>query len=140
VGYGPDPNAVVARTRRLTDAIIRGNHDKACAGLSDAEDFNVSARLTTFWTRQALTPENFRAFCATFRRPPADGRLELVHGSQTDEDEYIIGPTEALPALKNAYRPACVLWPHSPTRRIFLRPLGPASRVWIVFRSQTAKA
>ena len=59
VGYGPDPNAVVARMRQLTDAIIRGNHDKACAGLSDAEDFNVLAKLTAFWTRQALTPETY---------------------------------------------------------------------------------
>jgi predicted phosphodiesterase len=100
VGYGPDPNAVVARMRRLTDAIIRGNHDKACAGLSDAEDFNVLARLTTFWTRQALTPENFGFLRDLPAGPLLMEGFELVHGSQTDEDEYIIGPTEALPALK----------------------------------------
>jgi len=100
VGYGPDPNAVVSRMRQLTDAIIGGNHDKACAGLSDAEDFNVLAKLTAFWTRQALTPENFDFL----RKLPAGPLLmegfELVHGSQTDEDEYIIGPTQALAALK----------------------------------------
>ena len=38
--------------------IVRGNHDKACCGITDAEDFNIWARLATVWTRNELTPEH----------------------------------------------------------------------------------
>ena len=100
VGYGPDPNAVISCARRLTDVIIRGNHDKACAGLSDAEDFNALAKFATLWTRQELTPDNLDFL----RKLPSGPRLmegfELVHGSETDEDEYIVSATQALPALR----------------------------------------
>ncbi|HKS96829.1 MAG TPA: metallophosphoesterase family protein, partial [Terriglobia bacterium] len=99
VGYGPDPNAVTGRTRELAEAVIRGNHDKACAGITDAEDFNSLARVSTFWTRDELRPEHL-AFLRNLPQGPLvlDG-FELVHGSPLDEDEYIVGPLQALPAL-----------------------------------------
>jgi len=99
VGYGPDPNAVTGRTRELAEAVIRGNHDKACAGITDAEDFNSLARVSTFWTRDELHPEHL-AFLRNLPQGPLvlDG-FELVHGSPLDEDEYIVGPLQALPAL-----------------------------------------
>jgi predicted phosphodiesterase len=100
VGYGPDPNAVVDRTRGLTDAIIRGNHDKACSGISDAEDFNTLAKVATLWTRQELTPENFEFLRNLPAGPLLMEGFELVHGSQMDEDEYIVSVTQALPALR----------------------------------------
>jgi predicted phosphodiesterase len=101
VGYGPDPNAVVEAIRELTPSIIRGNHDKACSGLTDAEDFNPLARTATAWTREQLTAENL----ALLRNLPAgpvdlDG-FQFVHGSPRDEDEYIIGPDQALPILRD---------------------------------------
>src|SRR5215510_5240837 len=41
VGYGADPNAVIDRVRELPNAtIIRGNHDKAGAGIENVEAFN----------------------------------------------------------------------------------------------------
>ena len=40
VGYGPDPNEVIDRVRGLPAVTIRGNHDKAIAGLEDADEFN----------------------------------------------------------------------------------------------------
>src|SRR5258707_6336471 len=39
VDYGPDPNEVTERVKALDPIIIRGNHDKAVAGLSDLDDF-----------------------------------------------------------------------------------------------------
>ncbi|HZP00275.1 MAG TPA: metallophosphoesterase family protein [Terriglobia bacterium] len=100
VGYGPDPNSVIERVRRLARIIIRGNHDKACAGISDAKDFNVWARLATAWTRHELTAEHF-AYLRDL--PPGPVLLEtfgIVHGAPLDEDEYLLAPTDALPALK----------------------------------------
>ena len=100
VGYGPDPNAAMERTRELANTVIRGNHDKACAGITDAEDFNALARASTFWTRNEITPNN-SAFLRSLRAGPVllDG-FEIVHGSPADEDEYIVGADQALPALQ----------------------------------------
>ena len=45
VGYGASPNEVVAKSIALGGLLVRGNHDKACAGLSDLDDFNhIAAR------------------------------------------------------------------------------------------------
>ncbi len=100
VGYGPDPNAAMERTRELANTVIRGNHDKACAGITDAEDFNALARASTFWTRNAITLNN-SAFLRSLPAGPVllDG-FEIVHGSPADEDEYIVGADQALPALQ----------------------------------------
>ena len=43
VGYGPDPNEVTARLRKLGTQTIRGNHDKAVAGVMPTDDFNPVA-------------------------------------------------------------------------------------------------
>ncbi len=101
VGYGPDPNAVIERVRKLAKIIIRGNHDKACAGVTDAAEFNPLARLATEWTRQQLTPEHI-GFLRDLPQGPLnfDG-FEMVHGAPIDEDEYVLGPGQALPALRN---------------------------------------
>ena len=100
VGYGPDPNAAVALAREAARIIIRGNHDQACSGLTDASDFNPLARASVDWTRQELSVEHL-----TFlRQLPAGPRMmpgfEMVHGSAEDEDEYITGAAEAIPALR----------------------------------------
>jgi predicted phosphodiesterase len=101
VGYGPDPNAAVERMRGLARIIIRGNHDKACSGLTDAAEFNPLARLGTDWTRNQLTPENIEFLRALPAGPVQIEWFEAVHGAPIDEDEYILGPGQALPALRN---------------------------------------
>src|SRR5579863_1009483 len=52
VGYGPDPNAIVDALKELASVTIRGNHDKACCGITDASDFNPLARASAVWTRE----------------------------------------------------------------------------------------
>jgi len=100
VGYGPNPNEVIAKVRELARVIIRGNHDRACCGLDDAAEFNPYARLATEWTRQALTLEHFTFLRSLPAGPiPMEGFL-IVHGSPLDEDEYILGPGQALPLLR----------------------------------------
>ena len=101
VGYGPDPNAAVERVRGLARIIIRGNHDKACSGLTDAAEFNPLARLATDWTRSQLTPENVEFLRSLPAGPAQFEWFEAVHGAPTDEDDYILGPGQALPALRN---------------------------------------
>lgn len=100
VGYGPDPNAVITRVRAIARTIIRGNHDKACCGLSDAAEFNPLAKIGTEWTRAQLTPEHNEFLCALPVGPKSIDWFDIVHGSPGDEDEYILGPGQALPALR----------------------------------------
>jgi len=100
VGYGPNPNEVIEKVRGLTQVIIRGNHDKACCGLDDAAEFNPFARLATEWTRQALTPEHIEYLRSLPTGPKTMEGFVLVHGSPVDEDEYILGPGQALPLLR----------------------------------------
>ncbi len=112
VGYGPDPNAVIDPLRKLARIIIRGNHDKACSGITDAGDFNPLARLATFWTRAQLTPEHLTFLRALPSGPVAMDGFQIVHGSPADEDEYIVGAAQAFPALRTLTTQA-VLFGHT---------------------------
>ena len=99
VGYGPDPNEVTDRIRQLSIATIRGNHDKACAGIGDAEDFNPVARTAADWTREQLSPENLTFLQQLPQGPLQYDGLALVHGALHDEDEYVFAPAQALDGL-----------------------------------------
>jgi diadenosine tetraphosphatase ApaH/serine/threonine PP2A family protein phosphatase len=80
--------------REEAAAVVRGNHDRACAGTESLENFNPHARASAIWTRRALTPEN-RQYLAQLPRGPLRieeplGQFLLVHGSPVDEDQYLI--------------------------------------------------
>jgi predicted phosphodiesterase len=101
VGYGPNPNEIIDKIRNLCKVVIRGNHDKACCGIDDAAEFNIYARMATGWTRQALTPQNIEYLRALPMGPALMEGFIFVHGSPQDEDEYILGPGQALPMLRS---------------------------------------
>jgi diadenosine tetraphosphatase ApaH/serine/threonine PP2A family protein phosphatase len=110
VGYGADPNAVIARVRaQRPAAIVRGNHDKVACGIEQAEGFNVVAKSAAVWTLDALTPEN-RAWLADLPEGPqvVDDLIEICHGSPFDEDAYIFDELDALRALRASTRPLCL--------------------------------
>jgi diadenosine tetraphosphatase ApaH/serine/threonine PP2A family protein phosphatase len=94
-GYGPDPNGVLDWARGNLDAVVRGNHDRACCGLENLEWFNPVARAATMWTMARLTEANFEYL----RQLPAGPRkvdgFQLIHGSPLDEDEYLISAADA---------------------------------------------
>ena len=93
-GYGPDPNPVIDWARTHLNAVIRGNHDRACAGLEDLEWFNPVAKAASIWTMARLTPENL----AYLRQLPAGplqvNGFQLIHGSPLDEDEYLMSAAD----------------------------------------------
>ena len=99
VGYGPDPNAVVEWVRANVAAVIRGNHDKACCGVTEAEDFNQVARTAALWTRQRLTAENLAYLRALPVGPLEVDGFQIVHGSVRDEDEYLFDVADAQPGF-----------------------------------------
>jgi predicted phosphodiesterase len=112
VGYGGSPNDVTDASRKLGGQFVRGNHDKACTGITGIETFNPIAGLAALWTKQTLTPENL-----TFLKDMPQGPIsmnglakastasqglrgvQIVHGSPRDEDEYIIVMRDAVEPL-----------------------------------------
>lgn len=102
VGYGPDPNEVTDLVREISAVTIRGNHDKAVAGLTDFEDFNPVARFAVLWTRDKLRPENLSYLKDLPRGPVQSENFTMIHGSLHDEDEYVFAPELALPGLQDA--------------------------------------
>ncbi|MGB2592020.1 MAG: metallophosphoesterase family protein [Candidatus Acidiferrum sp.] len=99
VGYGPDPQEVVARLRELGTQTIRGNHDKAVSGLMDTTDFNPVAKAAVDWTRSQLNAEDLAWLSALPQGPVATDGIVLVHGAFQDEDEYVFTPAQALDGL-----------------------------------------
>jgi len=105
VGYGPDPNEVIDRVRALPAVTIRGNHDKAIAGIADPDDFNPVARNAVLWTRAQLRPENREYLENLPKGPLTVDSFSIVHGAVHDEDEYVLSPNLALDGLQNAPSP-----------------------------------
>jgi predicted phosphodiesterase len=102
VGYGASPNQVIERSRELGQIFVRGNHDRAVAGLTDLKDFNPIAGLAALWTREQLTPENMEWLHALPHGPLEIDELpdaQLVHGSPLDEDEYVVTLQDAVEPL-----------------------------------------
>jgi len=95
VGYGADPNVCTEWARAKVHTIVRGNHDKACAGLDDLEWFNPVARTSALWTQQEVSAENIEYLRSLPKGPIEAGSFQLVHGSPLDEDDYLVNAREA---------------------------------------------
>jgi diadenosine tetraphosphatase ApaH/serine/threonine PP2A family protein phosphatase len=88
--------------------VIRGNHDKVCAGVEDGEMFNRVALQAAMWTRQKLTRSNLQWLKALPKGPAVvDGAFAISHGTPVDEDAYIFGELEALNVFRHTDFPIC---------------------------------
>jgi predicted phosphodiesterase len=103
VGYGANPNEVTERARALGNVFVRGNHDKACTGLTNLDGFNPIAGLAALWTQERLTPANMEFLRDLSCGPisPLED-LQCVHGSPRDEDEYVLTARDAYSILAHA--------------------------------------
>lgn len=95
VGYGADPDVVTEWVRQNVELVIRGNHDKACAGLEDLEWFNPLARISAVWTQETTDPRNIAYLRELAPGPLAVDGFQIVHGSPLDEDGYLISEFDA---------------------------------------------
>ena len=80
VGYGPDPNGVVARLAEAGAVSVLGNHDAAATGAIGTEWFNSLAAEAAEWTRAHLEPET-AATLAELGEVVRDGEWSLAHGT-----------------------------------------------------------
>jgi predicted phosphodiesterase len=83
VGYGPQPNEVIAILQELGARSVLGNHDGAAIGIVDKAYFNPDARAAIEWTAGVID-ENSRSYLATLPEVRRDGELTAVHGSPRD--------------------------------------------------------
>jgi len=89
VGYGPQPDEVVARLAAENAVGVRGNHDSAAIGQLDTDSFNDDARAAVEWTAQRIKPET-RRWLAALPLRTIDQPFTLVHGSPRDPTwEYV---------------------------------------------------
>jgi predicted phosphodiesterase len=105
VGYGANPNEVIDRVRDLGTVFVRGNHDRACCGLTGIEDFNPVASRAARWTQCVLSADHM-AWLRTMQsgplQPPGTEGISCTHGSLLDEDEYVLSAREAWGSLTDA--------------------------------------
>jgi diadenosine tetraphosphatase ApaH/serine/threonine PP2A family protein phosphatase len=129
VGYGADPVGVMERTFALNPAaVIRGNHDKVCAGLEPPILFNEMARQSVTWTQATLSPQN----TLDLKALPAGPRtvapgVEICHGAPFDEDHYVFDQEDAERAIRAMSVPLC-LFGHTHLPAIFTSADDPVRR------------
>jgi predicted phosphodiesterase len=128
VGYGGDPGGVIARIRDLAPAgLIRGNHDKVCAGLEPATLFNDAARKAAEWTLQMLPAPDLAMLTALPKGPlRLAPDLELCHGAPFDEDHYVFELADAARAMGATSARVC-LFGHTHLPAVFSTPLDPVT-------------
>lgn len=126
VGYGADPGAVLDRSFALAPAgLIRGNHDKVCAGLESALFFNDAARASAEWTEATLTADQLARLAALPRGPQRiTEAIEICHGAPFDEDYYIFDSDDAGQALDAASGRIC-LFGHTHVPALFTTNADP---------------
>lgn len=98
VGYGASPNRVVDWLRGCGPSmvVVRGNHDRVCAGFEGGEYFNRYALEAATWTHDRLSHRNLE-----YVRELPEGPVEVTpslavcHGSTVDEDAYIFSGYDA---------------------------------------------
>lgn len=114
VGYGASPNQVVDCMRSTATHGVRGNHDKVCAGLASAAQFNPTARAAAMWTQGQLTPQSVE----WLQKQPGGPLLcehdtvALSHGSPLHEDIYILNIRDAWAPLQQM-QARCTFFGHT---------------------------
>ena len=98
VGYNASPNEVCERALALGGLVVRGNHDRACSGLTDLSDFNPVAAISARWTQTNLKADYLHWLRNLPQGPIRQEELpgvEFVHGAPEDEDEYLLNVISA---------------------------------------------
>jgi predicted phosphodiesterase len=109
VGYGPQPDEVVARLASENALGVRGNHDAAALGDLDTDSFNDDARAAVEWTADRIEPET-RRWLAALPQRLVDAPYTLVHGSPRDPTwEYVFTAGVARGNLSSFETPHCLV-------------------------------
>lgn len=120
VGYGPQPNEVVALLAAEGAVGVRGNHDSAAVGELPTDAFNDDARTAVEWTAEQLDAASLAWLRDQPKRREQDD-FTLVHGSPRDPDwEYVFSGVTAR-ANMDAFATRHCLVGHTHVPLAFLR-------------------
>ena len=109
VGYGPQPNEVVARLADAGAVGVRGNHDAAAVGELSTDAFNDDARSAVDWTAERLEASSREWLAAQPERLEIGG-FTLAHGSPRDPTwEYVFSAGVARGNLDAFTTPHCLV-------------------------------
>jgi predicted phosphodiesterase len=109
VGYGPQPDEVVARLAAEHALGVRGNHDSAAIGQLDTDSFNDDARAAVEWTAERIAPHT-RDWLSALPLSSVDEPFTLVHGSPRDPTwEYVYSASIARANLSAFTTPHCLV-------------------------------
>ena len=102
VGYGPDPEWCVQRCCDLAAQgalVLRGNHDNAAAGATEA--MSTLAQRALDWTIPRLSAEA-KGFLAALPLTAREGDMLFVHASANGPGEwnYVTSDTKATPSFR----------------------------------------
>jgi predicted phosphodiesterase len=99
VGYNPNPERVTEWAEANSGLIIRGNHDKAVAGIETLEWFSEVAQIAARWTMRHMDVPHLAYLRRLPTGPVNNEYFHIWHGSLGDEDEYITQARDAAPAF-----------------------------------------
>ena len=129
VGYGGEPAAVMDLALAISPlTVIRGNHDKVCAGLEPAAMFNDVARTAAEWTTGILDAVHLQTLVDLPRGPATITEdLEIAHGAPFDEDYYVFDEHDASMAIRASKGRICLVG-HTHVPTLFATPEDPFSQ------------
>ena len=109
VGYGPDPNEVIARLREIPNfTCILGNHDVATLGQMDSSVFNTDARRSLTWQKNNINESNLKYLEGLGKDCLIRGNVTMAHGSPRDPIwEYILNTLSARLNFGSFQTPFC---------------------------------
>ena len=109
VGYGPQPDEVVARLAAEAARGVRGNHDSAAIGELETSSFNEDARAAVEWTAERIQPQT-RQWLAALPLVSVEAQFTLVHGSPRDPTwEYVYSAGIARANMKEFETTHCLV-------------------------------
>jgi diadenosine tetraphosphatase ApaH/serine/threonine PP2A family protein phosphatase len=112
VGYGPQPNEVIARLRERNARAVMGNHDGAAVGMVEVAWFNDAAAIAIQWTAEVLTAES-REYLAALPQRRVEGSLTAVHGSPRDPIWEYVSSAAVAAASMGAFETRICLFGHT---------------------------
>ncbi len=118
VGYGPQPNEVIATLQAMGARSVLGNHDGAAIGTVDANYFNPDARAAIEWTATVID-DNARAYIASLPEVRRDGEVTAVHGSPRDPIWEYITSTSIAAANLDSFDTRLCLFGHTHLPMVF---------------------
>jgi predicted phosphodiesterase len=136
VGYGPQPNEVLARLVERGARAVLGNHDGAAVGRVDIGWFNDAAAAAIRWTAEVLNDVS-KDYLDGLAEREQDGELTVVHGSPRDPIWEYVTTAQVAAANFQAFTSRICLFGHThfPTvyeetdaglRELTGEPTGPA--------------